>query len=93
MRERRISREDVYRTIEKPDDIGLPTRRGRQHVQWRKTEQIAIDVVYELLESAVLVITTYKVDLFAEKGKPPTLVRLRKQPPKSKGKRRKPKQR
>lgn len=53
MSQRNISREDVYRTIRKPDETGLPTAPGRQRVRWNKSVNFSIDVVYELLDDRI----------------------------------------
>ena len=90
MKQRRITTEDVFRAIESPDETGLPTALGRHRVRWIKSERYAVDVVYELLD-VVRVITTIRIDVFAAKGKPPEIFRLRVKPPKPKRKR-KPKQ-
>jgi hypothetical protein len=49
MQQRGVSRDDVFRTIEKPDVTGLPTAPGRARVRWHKTLTHAVDVVYDML--------------------------------------------
>ena len=76
MRERKITYDDVYRTVENPDEIGLPTAPCRHRVRWRKTEFVAVDVVYALMDDRVRIITTMRIDLTAEKGVPPRVFRV-----------------
>lgn len=80
MRERRISREDVYRTIQNPDMTSLPAEPNRQRVRWNKGQQHAIDVVYELTTAYLRVITAFRVDLTLPQNVAPTIVRIRKKP-------------
>ena len=77
MSQRGITQEDVFRTIEKPDATNLPTATGRFRVRWEKTDQYGIDVVYELLEDLIRVITTIKIRKDSEKGKPPKILRVK----------------
>lgn len=80
-RQRGITREDVFRTIEKPDVTGLPTTPGRIRVRWEKSTQDGIDVVYELGSGAIRVLTTFQVTKDAEKGKAQKILRVKKVQP------------
>lgn len=80
MRQRKITRDDVFRTIEKPDQTGLPTAPKRQRVRWNKSINYSIDVVFELLPDRVQIVTTMRV-CDALRGIAPTIVSIKKQPP------------
>lgn len=73
MKQRRITRDDIYRAIDNPDQDGLPTTTGRERVRWQKTERFSIDVVYEIVFDTIRIITTFRTDERGEKGKPPSL--------------------
>jgi hypothetical protein len=75
MAQRRISLDEVCRTIGRPDATGLPTKPGRIRVRWEQTAQSAIDVVYEIQPTRVRVITTIRIDRLAPKGVPPKILR------------------
>ena len=90
MRQRNVTKEDVYHAIDKPDEVGLPTGPGRQHVRFYKTARIGIDVIYELIPTAdtVRIITTYKYDRQSEEGVAPKIFRMNRQKSKRRGRKR-----
>ena len=59
MRIRKISEAEVLAVIRSPAVIGLPTQRGRERVRKFKKPTKAIDVVYEVLEDRIRVITVF----------------------------------
>jgi Domain of unknown function (DUF4258) len=59
MRIRRISEAQVLAVIRHPTETGLPTQERRERVRKLKTPTRAIDVVYELLEDRIRVITVF----------------------------------
>ena len=61
MSQRRISKDEVFRAIAKPDQTGLPTAPGRERVRWNKSINYSIDVVFELGQDRIKVITTMRV--------------------------------
>lgn len=75
MKQRGITKDEVYRTVEKPDVTGLATAPNRVRVRRECTGTFDIDVVYELMTASVRIITTFKNERGAEKGKPPTILR------------------
>lgn len=77
MKQRKISREDVFQAIRKPDNVGLPAAPGRQRVRWNKSVNFSIDVVYELMTDRVRVITTFRV-VDALRGVPPKVFAVKK---------------
>jgi hypothetical protein len=81
MRERGITLDEVFRAIENPDITGLKTQPGRIRSLWKKSNDVAIEVVYEVQVSRVRVVTTWKSDPRRKGGSPPQISR-----PKSKGK-------
>lgn len=83
MRQRGISREDVFHTIRKPDMTGLPTAPGRQRVRWNKSINFSIDVVFELCTDWVRVVTAMRVADHL-RGIAPTIVNVGKSFSKSK---------
>ena len=89
MKQRGITREDVFRTIENPDVVGLPTVLKTFRVRWEKTDSFGIDIVYALGTDAIRVITAIKIRKDAEKGKPPKILRVKKPDPKRKQRRNK----
>lgn len=60
MHERRISKHHVLTTLRAPDEMGLPTAEGRERVRRNQNAREAIDVVYDVLEDRVRVITVFK---------------------------------
>jgi Domain of unknown function (DUF4258) len=61
MKQRGISREDVFQTISKPDQSGLPTAPGRERVRWQKSINYSIDVVFDVTTDRVRIITAMRV--------------------------------
>jgi hypothetical protein len=55
MQQRRVSEDEVFLLLEKPDQEGLPTERGRFH--WRKGR---LHVVFEKRPEKLTIVTTYK---------------------------------
>ena len=82
MKQRGINREDVYHAIEKPDVTGLPTGPGRHRTRWNKTDRHGVNVVYELRDDEICVVTTIKITLSAEIGKAPRILRVKEKPAK-----------
>lgn len=65
MAERNIRRSEVYDTVKNPSRVGLPVSGGsseREHVRRVMGRQRTVDVVYELLEDRVRIITTWAMD-------------------------------
>ena len=84
MKQRGITYDDVYHAIEHPDETGLPTAPGRQRVRWNKFDYRSVDVVFELGEDRVRIITVIGIDRTTEVGVPPTIVAFPREIPKSK---------
>jgi hypothetical protein len=59
MRIRTISEQEVIAVIRNPTETGLATQAGRERVRKFKKPTKAIDVVYEVLEDRVRVITVF----------------------------------
>lgn len=59
MRIRGISEKEVLAVIRDPTEIGLATQAGRERVRKFKKPTKAIDVVYEVLDDRIRVITTF----------------------------------
>jgi hypothetical protein len=62
MKVRGIDTTDIIHTLRSPDETGLPTQPGRQRYRWKKTIRRAVDVVFELLQDRVRVITVIAVE-------------------------------
>src|SRR5438132_1550456 len=77
MKQRGISREDAFRAIRKPDQTGLPTAPGRQRVRWNKSVNFSIDVVFDLTDDRVRIITVMRVADYL-RGVPPKIFRVEK---------------
>ena len=60
MKQRRITEFDVFSAIEHPDEVGLACAPGYARVRWHKTPRTSIDVVYDLRENRVLIISVMK---------------------------------
>src|SRR5438105_285120 len=61
LKQRRISLEEVFQAIRKPDQTNLPTAPGRQRVRWNKSVNYSIDVVFDLPGDRVRIITVMRV--------------------------------
>lgn len=85
MAQRRISRDEAFHAIRKPDQTGLPTAPGRHRVRWNKSINYSIDVVYELGTDRIRVITVMRV-VDALRGIAPKIFRIGKSFPLRKGK-------
>jgi hypothetical protein len=59
MRTRKITEAEVLAAIRSPAETGLPTQMGRERVRKFKKPTKAIDVVYEVLEDRIRVITAF----------------------------------
>jgi hypothetical protein len=59
MRIRKISEAEVLAVIRNPTETGLPTQAGRERARKFKKPTTAIDVVYEMLEDRIRVITVF----------------------------------
>jgi hypothetical protein len=62
MEVRDVTQEDVLNTLQQPDETGLPTQPGRTRVRWNKSRRVAIDVVYELEPTFIVIITVVPMD-------------------------------
>lgn len=56
---RGVSEKDVVSVIRSPTETGLPTQPGRERVRKFKKPTKAIDVVYEILDDRIRVITAF----------------------------------
>jgi hypothetical protein len=61
LKQRRITLEEVFQAIRKPDQINLPTAPGCQRVRWNKSVNYSIDVVFDLPGDRVRIITVMRV--------------------------------
>ena len=60
MKIRRISEQDVLAVIRLPDTVGLPTQPRRERVRrFKKRPTKAIEVVYELRQDRIIVVTAF----------------------------------
>lgn len=57
MKIRDVSVDDVFRTLQQPDETGLRADFGRERYRWNKTTRSAIDVVFEKLADRIRVVT------------------------------------
>lgn len=88
MRQRNITREDVFSAVEHPDLENLPTTPERQRVRWNKSVNYSIDVIFEEHEEFIRIVTAMRVtDVF--EGMAPEIRRAWKTAPKPKQKKRK----
>lgn len=59
MRIRGITQREVLATVRRPDETGLPTQENRERVRKFKKPTKAIDVVYEMNEDRMVIVTTF----------------------------------
>jgi hypothetical protein len=61
MKERGISIDEVIRAIRKPTRTGLPTAAPRHRVRKHRSPTEAIDVVYEIEDDRIIVVTAIHI--------------------------------
>ena len=57
MKQREVSRLEVYETLENPTRTGLRTQPGRKRVRRERTERTSIDVIYEEFPQTIRIVT------------------------------------
>ena len=62
MKVRGISEEKVIRVIRAPSETGLPTQMGRHRVRKHGLQDKATDVVYEIHEDRIVIVTAISKD-------------------------------
>jgi hypothetical protein len=82
MNQRGVSQAEVFHTIEHPSQTGLPTQPGRQRVRWNKSINYSVDVVFELMDDRVRIITVMRVADHL-RGIAPKIYRIGKEFPKT----------
>ena len=65
MKQRRISKDEVYFALRNPTETGLPTQPHRERIRWTRGIA-AIDVVFEEREDHYRIITCMKLTVAAE---------------------------
>lgn len=92
MKQRRIAESEVMRTIDSPDQTGLPVPkfRSRKRNMWYRSDRTAVHVIFEEMDDHIRVITVYDVtvdDSTGEDSKALRRRRARQRKPQRRGKR------